>query len=90
MRKDLKMIAIDLDGTLLRDDCTISQRTREAVEEAGRRGYHVVPTTGRSYRNARFVLKDFKEISQYIKRATARGSQRQDRGCPVFSWNGHG
>ena len=34
MRKDLKMIAIDLDGTLLRDDCTISERTREAVEEA--------------------------------------------------------
>ena len=66
MRKDLKMIAVDLDGTLLRDDCTISQRTREAVEEAGRRGYLVVPTTGRSYRNARFVLKDFKEISYFI------------------------
>ena len=57
MRKDLKMIAIDLDGTLLRDDCTISERTREAVEEAGRKGYLIVPTTGRSYRNARFVLK---------------------------------
>ena len=43
MRKDLKMIAIDLDGTLLRDDCTISERTREAVEEAGRKGYLIVP-----------------------------------------------
>lgn len=66
MRKDLKMIAIDLDGTLLRDDCTISQRTREAVEEAGRRGYLIVPTTGRSYRNTRFVLKEFQEISYFI------------------------
>lgn len=66
MRKDLKMIAIDLDGTLLRDDCTISQRTREAVEEAGRRGYLMVPTTGRSYRNTRFVLKGFREISYFI------------------------
>lgn len=66
MRKDLKMIAIDLDGTLLRDDCTISERTREAVEEAGRKGYLIVPTTGRSYRNARFVLKDFREISYFI------------------------
>lgn len=66
MKNNIKMIAIDLDGTLLRDDCTISHRTREAVEEAGRRGYLVVPATGRSYQNARFVLKDFREISYFI------------------------
>ena len=37
MRKDLKMIAIDLDGTLLRDDCTISERTRESCGGSGKK-----------------------------------------------------
>lgn len=66
MKKDIKLIAIDLDGTLLRDDCTISVRTKEALEEAGRQGYLVVPSTGRSYSNTRFVMKDFQGISYYI------------------------
>lgn len=66
MRNDIKLIAIDLDGTLLREDCTISARTKEVLEEAGRQGYLVVPATGRSYRNTRFVMKDFHGISYYI------------------------
>lgn len=61
-----KLIAIDLDGTLLREDCTISERNRQAVIEAMHQGHLVVPSTGRSYRNSRFVLKDFPEMPYYI------------------------
>lgn len=66
MKKHIKMIAIDLDGTLLRSDCSISEKTRCVVEEAGKSGIMIVPTTGRSYRNARYVLKDFREIGYFI------------------------
>ena len=61
-----KLIAIDLDGTLLREDCTISGRNREAVCRAMEAGHIVVPCTGRSYRNALFVLRDFPTFPFYL------------------------
>lgn len=48
----VKVVAIGLDGTLLRDDCTVSERTREALRQAHQAGIMVIPSTGRqiSYR----------------------------------------
>jgi len=43
----VRMVATDLDGTLLRPDGTVSGRTVEAVRAARRAGIHVVPVTGR-------------------------------------------
>lgn len=63
---DIKMIAIDMDGTLLRDDVTISGRTLEAIKEAIARGIYVVPTTGRSYRNTRWVLSGIDNIPYFV------------------------
>lgn len=63
---DLKLAAIDLDGTLLRDDCTISERNRKAICRAMELGYLVVPSTGRGYRNSRFVLEQFPVMPYYI------------------------
>ncbi|MFU0832954.1 MAG: 5-amino-6-(5-phospho-D-ribitylamino)uracil phosphatase YcsE [Oscillospiraceae bacterium] len=42
-----QLIAFDLDGTVLRDDKTISQRTLSALREAASRGIQIVPATGR-------------------------------------------
>ena len=42
-----KLIVLDLDDTLLRDDLTISDRTREALLEAQRRGVRLVLASGR-------------------------------------------
>lgn len=64
--KNIKLIAIDLDGTWLRSDCSISEKTKKAVEQAVEAGYLVVPTTGRSYRNAREVLKDHVGLRYFI------------------------
>lgn len=44
-----ELLALDLDGTLLRRDSTISEENREAVEYAKRRGVQIVICTGRSY-----------------------------------------
>lgn len=42
-----KLIAIDMDGTLLREDKTISDKTREAVMTARKKGVKIVLATGR-------------------------------------------
>ncbi len=46
-RPPVRLVATDLDGTLLRPDGTVSQRTVDAVGAAQRAGLHVVPVTGR-------------------------------------------
>ena len=44
---DIKMICLDLDGTLLNSDKQLSERNRRALTEAAARGIYIVPTTGR-------------------------------------------
>ena len=44
-----KIVAIDLDGTLLHSDCTISSYSKEVIAEAVKNGIMVVPTSVRSY-----------------------------------------
>jgi Cof subfamily protein (haloacid dehalogenase superfamily) len=46
---DIRLIALDLDGTLLNSEKRLSVRTRKALECASSKGVHIVPTTGRFY-----------------------------------------
>lgn len=46
------MIALDLDGTLLRSDNTISDYTVETIKKVQNKGHKVVIATGRPYRMA--------------------------------------
>jgi hypothetical protein len=46
-QRPVRLVATDLDGTLLRPDGTVSQRTIDAVGAAQRAGLHVIPVTGR-------------------------------------------
>ena len=50
MRK-IRLIASDLDGTLLRNNKEISPNTREALKEAAQAGIQFVPATGRSLKS---------------------------------------
>lgn len=50
---NVKLIALDLDGTLLRSDKTISDRTKEAVHRAQAQGVVVAIATGRMYGTAK-------------------------------------
>ena len=43
----IKLIGLDLDGTLLNDKKELSDRNREAIEKAAAQGVIVVPATGR-------------------------------------------
>ena len=47
--RDIKVFGFDLDGTFLRDDKTVSPRTKEAVYAMLAAGIQPVPTTGRTW-----------------------------------------
>ena len=46
---NIKIIALDLDGTLLNSNKELTPRTKAALYSAAERGIHIVPTTGRFY-----------------------------------------
>ncbi|NLJ78987.1 MAG: Cof-type HAD-IIB family hydrolase [Tissierellia bacterium] len=53
-----KLIAIDLDGTLLDDEKNISREDSDLIEQLTRNGYEVVIATGRGYWSAKQLTKD--------------------------------
>ncbi|MFG2718735.1 HAD family hydrolase [Streptomyces sp. NPDC048416] len=53
-----KLIATDLDGTLLRSDGSVSQRTRDALAAATARGAAHIVVTGRAVPWTRHILDD--------------------------------
>ncbi len=54
----IKLIAIDMDGTLLLPDYTISPAVKNAIAAARARGVNVVLTTGRPYAGVHNYLKE--------------------------------
>mgnify|MGYP003626996901 CR=1 FL=1 len=52
----IKLIALDLDGTLALPNHQVSPATRSALHELQRDGVEVVIATGRRYRSARYVI----------------------------------
>lgn len=49
MASEIKIVALDLDGTLLDSAKRLSDGNRAALEAAAAKGIHVVPTTGRFF-----------------------------------------
>lgn len=47
--KEIKLIALDLDGTLLTDEKKVTPETAAVLKEAKQRGIYVVASTGRPY-----------------------------------------
>ncbi|MGA5691636.1 Cof-type HAD-IIB family hydrolase [Cytobacillus pseudoceanisediminis] len=54
----MKLVAIDLDGTLLSDECSISQGNREAIYEAQKQGNIIVISSGRSFHDTKQILQN--------------------------------
>ncbi|MGJ7910309.1 Cof-type HAD-IIB family hydrolase [Neobacillus sp. LXY-1] len=52
------LIALDLDGTLLKDDKTISSKTKHVIKEAREAGHIVMIATGRPYRSSEMYYKE--------------------------------
>ena len=62
----VKMIALDLDGTTLRGDKGISERTKEAIEGAAEKGAVVVIATGRVISTLPEAITEMNGISYYV------------------------
>jgi Cof subfamily protein (haloacid dehalogenase superfamily) len=54
------LIAIDLDGTLLTDQKTISTRTKKVIEAAKQAGHQIVISTGRPFRASKMYYDELK------------------------------
>ncbi|MEO5953897.1 MAG: Cof-type HAD-IIB family hydrolase [Chloroflexia bacterium] len=54
----IKLLALDLDGTIFHDDLTVSDRTRKAITAAQEAGVIVAIATGRMYRSALAIAAD--------------------------------
>lgn len=58
MTKDIKLVALDMDGTLLNDDMEVSEENARVIEEAINKGVHVVLATGRPMAMVESFSKD--------------------------------
>jgi 5-amino-6-(5-phospho-D-ribitylamino)uracil phosphatase len=52
------LIALDLDGTLLKDDKTISSKTKEVIKKAKDQGHIVMIATGRPFRSSEMYYQE--------------------------------
>jgi len=62
----IRLIAIDMDGTLLAPDHTISEKNIQAIRAAKARGIEVVIATGRSYPEAHGPVGDAMLTTAYV------------------------
>ena len=76
MKNDIKIIALDLDGTLLDSQKRLSEANRAALEEAAAKGVHIVPTTGRFFGMMPQAVRDLPFVRYAI---TINGAQVYDR-----------
>jgi phosphoglycolate phosphatase (TIGR01487 family) len=74
-KKDFKLIALDMDGTLLNEKEAISEENYNAIQEAQAKGVHVVLSTGRSILTCGKYAESLK-LSSYL--VTVNGSEIWD------------
>ena len=85
-----KIIACDLDQTLLSDDCTVSARNVEAIRKARELGVKFVPATGRGYRSIEPTLKqlDLLERENEYVISFNGGAVTENRGNRLLHFEG--
>ncbi|MGG3196025.1 MULTISPECIES: Cof-type HAD-IIB family hydrolase [Priestia] len=74
-KKEFKLIALDMDGTLLNNQQEISEENRAAIAKAQEQGVHVVLSTGRSLLTCREYAQSLL-LSSYL--ITVNGSEIWD------------
>lgn len=72
MTKDIKLIALDMDGTLLKDNQDVSEPTKEVIKKALAKGIHVLLSTGRSIDTC-YPYAEALNLSSYL--ITANGGE---------------
>ncbi len=65
-KRKIELIAIDLDGTLLREDKQVTRRTVQTIREVQKSGVHVVIATARPPRGMRYLAEALQIDSYWI------------------------
>ena len=76
MRNDIRIVALDLDGTLLDSEKRLSNANRDALARAAAKGVLIVPTTGRFFGMMPPAVRDLPFVRYAI---TINGAQVYDR-----------
>ena len=63
---DVRLIAFDLDGTVLDDDKSVPEENLRALKAAAERGIHIVPATGRIVEGVPEAIRELPFIRYYI------------------------
>ncbi|MBU9714044.1 Cof-type HAD-IIB family hydrolase [Evansella tamaricis] len=84
MDKTFKLIALDMDGTLLNDKHEIPIENAKMIERAQEKGIHVVLSTGRSIATCREYAQSLK-LSSYL--VTVNGSEIYDESGSLIEQN---
>ena len=76
MKKEMKLIGLDLDGTTFTNDKKITAHTKEVIERAIEHGIVVLPCTGRPRFGAaeRIFINERCEVCDHIKWCFYRGN----------------
>ena len=74
--RDIRIIALDLDGTLLDSGKNLSAANRDALAAAAEKGIHIVPTTGRFFGGMPESVRALPFVRYAI---TVNGAQVYDR-----------
>lgn len=75
--QDIKLLVLDIDGTISGHSNTINPRVKEAIASAQAKGIHVAIATGRMYRSA---LRFHQDINSTLPLAAYQGAWIQDPG----------
>lgn len=77
--KKIRLIGLDLDGTLLDNGKRISDRTYQAMQEAAKRGVYLVPVTGRPHGGIPELVRNLPFVRYFIScnGASIRDGKRQ-------------
>ena len=66
--KEKHLIALDLDGTLLKDDKTISYKTKHVIQKAREAGHVVMIATGRPFRSSEMYYRELQLDTPIVQR----------------------
>jgi Cof subfamily protein (haloacid dehalogenase superfamily) len=78
----MKLIAIDMDGTLVNRQLKVTKENSETIKEAVKEGHHVVIATGRSYDEARHTLE---EAGLHLPLICVNGAEIRSEGWEILS-----
>ena len=78
----IKVIASDMDGTLLGNDHKVAPQTLQAIHAACDAGIRFIIATGRNFRGAMEELKDTDIVCDYV---VGSGSEVRDQNQQIIS-----